>query len=81
MPRLKCRFCNNHIKVKPIYIEDETYYCRCYKCANSTPPDDWRCQGEVTTNGINRNKGDRCKQWVSRVGDKYCHNHKGQVKE
>jgi len=76
MPRLKCRFCSTRLVVRPEYIKDKTYYCRCMACANSLPPDDWRCQGTIKSSGSNRKKGDRCKQWIRRLGDKHCFNHK-----
>lgn len=81
MPRLKCRFCDNRVVVRPHYIKDKTYYCRCYLCAKSLPPTEWRCEGKVKTNGIGRVKGERCKEWINRLGNNFCYNHKRQVKE
>jgi len=83
MPRIKCRFCDNRLVVRPSILKNENYVPKCHTCYNNPPPDEWRCKGIVISsdrkNPISgRSKGDRCKSWVKEEGDEYCHYHKYQ---
>lgn len=87
MPRVKCTFCDTRVVISPQYHADETHFARCHKCRTALPPDEYRCQGKVKrgANGprsrrrIERIEGERCRNWITRIGCKTCSTHKKQV--
>jgi len=83
MPRIKCRFCDNRLVVRPSILENENYVPKCHTCYNNPPPEGWRCNGKIITRCKKRGvkKGDRCRSWIKEEGDKYCHYHKYQGEE
>ena len=85
MPRVKCSFCDTLVTVKPYFLNQEGFFPKCMTCNQSIPPDEWRCQAKCGTASRHkirgwkcRVKGERCSNWVSRKGYKYCgvHYHK-----
>ena len=87
MPRVKCTFCDTRVVISPQYHADETHFARCHKCRTSVPPDDYRCQGTIKRGSTGprskrskgQHRGDRCRNWISRLGCKTCSTHKKQV--
>jgi len=68
MPRVKCNFCDNFLKAKPMMFKRKGYTPRCLSCNDKQPPEGWRCQG-ITNNG------NQCKRWVKGEGETTCTTH------
>lgn len=77
MPRVKCNFCKNTVRVShQRYISVTNYIAVCFECyKKKEKPEEFRCKGVSS-------RGDRCNAWkdYNRNSD-YCKYHKRDKNE